>query len=67
MLHYVIESTDDKERRPLTTYALDKTSYKNKCNDHSRDETSMDSNKLGMTRKFMNSQATGNGAVSLGE
>jgi len=67
MLHYVIESTEDKERRPLTTYALDKSSYKNKRNDHNRDETSMDNNKLGTTRKFMSSQATGNGAVSLGE
>lgn len=67
MLHYVLESTEDKERRPLTTYALDKSSYKNKGNDHNRDETSTDSNKLGMTRKFMSSPATGNGAVSPGE
>lgn len=64
MLHYVIESTEDKEWRPLKTYALDKSSYKNKCNDHTRDETSMDSNKLGMTRKFLNSQTIGNCAVS---
>lgn len=66
-LHYVTESTEDKGRRPMTTYALDKSSYKNNHNDHNRDETSLDSNKLGMIRKFLSSQARGNSAVSPGE
>lgn len=39
MLHYVTGNTEDKERRPMTTY-----SYKNKCNNHNRDKTSLDSN-----------------------
>lgn len=59
--------TEDKERKPLTTYALDKSSHKSKCNKHTRDKSSMDSNKLRITRNFMNSQTTGNCAVSPGE
>lgn len=47
----------------MATYAVDK----NECNGPNRDETSVDRNKLGMTRKFMSSQATGNSAASLGE
>lgn len=67
MLHYVTENSEDKERRSFTTYALDKSSYKNKCNDHNKDKISLDSNELGMTRKFRNSQATESGAARLGE
>lgn len=50
MLHYVPGRTEDKERKPLTTYALDKSSHKSKCNNYTRDETSTGSNKSRMTR-----------------
>lgn len=66
-LHYAIESPEGKERRPSTANALDKNSLKNKCTNLNRAERSLDSNKWGMTRRLMISQATGNGPVSLGD